>query len=472
MKSTVHHLPVMGFIPFLYDEIKDLKDNRLMQVLFVSSILGLNILFKDYLTSIVGFLGFTLITYSAAYYWSFRIEITATHLNFSCGIINSYSASIHRSDIDVVDTKSSFLEMILGISMVRVYATGATSSAMAIPYLDDRLVNVISVLARSSNQQQTDHEYRYSLNWKDSLKGSLLPSTKRLLYSAMLSLLAIQALMYKQVPHETLMDVDVASAYSNNVSNMGLTNAGIFLVGLVGILFVLGNINRIIWVFPRFLRTEVEVRKGEIAITKGIFNRSTVAIPVSKITGIEFSNGKMSSLLKGRSVFIHTFSNANSAIFSSNYIPFLPENQLKLFCASLSVPLPPVAVHRNIPIRMLLSCSMEMFTLLGLVFLLVISSIPANIVAEDSHVLMTMFAIVGLLILWNRARAIRNASELKIGEFMALGFLRWEPSVFVFHNLKIKASAKKRYLSYPEKQVYGYYRCVGSTELNSPGNIG
>ncbi len=223
-------------------------------------------------------------------WWRFQYKIEDGELHIRSGIFVRKNLYLTRDRVQVIDISSGVLQRLFGLVKVDIQTAGSTSRDASIEAVTAEKADLINRLLRNGAQQKSADEEAESVESEKS-KVYSLPG-KHLLIAATTSgrfgiILSVMGTIFSQI-EPVIRESEI---FDYLFSMLPSQTDGIMIASIIIIVIVAA------WIFSFFSTLlmygdfSVEVKKEEIVIMRGIFEKKRITVPYNRIQAIYVNEG-------------------------------------------------------------------------------------------------------------------------------------------------------------------------------------
>jgi len=223
-------------------------------------------------------------------WWRFQYKIEDGELHIRSGIFVRKNLYLTRDRVQVIDISSGVLQRLFGLVKVDIQTAGSTSRDASIEAVTLEKAHLINQLLRNGDHQNsTETENGKSEDQKSKVYS--LPG-KHLLIAATTSgrfgiILSVMGTIFSQI-EPVIRESEI---FDHLFSLLPSQTDGIMIASII-IIIIVGA-----WIFSFFSTLlmygdfSVEVKKEEIVIMRGIFEKKKITVPYNRIQAIYVNEG-------------------------------------------------------------------------------------------------------------------------------------------------------------------------------------
>lgn len=259
-------------------------------------------------------------------------EVSDTHIKIKRGVGNKISESVAYEKIERVEYSSSLTSRLLGLYTAKFFTGGSEEPAVTMGYLNKSQIDTLRAEFKHEHNETT---FNYQSKMIDAVKSAFIPICFKLFGQAMILIGVTSTLLAKGGAGEQIKARTEIFSQMKDVNKVGdgstiwdgvLTDISKFdtVLTLIIMMYIATIIARVIFVFPKNLRTKVTATKEELTIIKGLFIQKESIIPIKDIARVKMSVCFASNASSGARVNIDTISSGKE----TTVIPFMDNKSI------------------------------------------------------------------------------------------------------------------------------------------------
>lgn len=247
-----------------------------------------------------------LLVLGVANWWRFQFRIEDGELHIRSGIFVRKNLYLSKDRVQVIDITAGIIQRMFGLVRVDIQTAGSTSREAAIEATTLETAREINRLLRDNGQAEEEESEGASSEENDVVREFTLPP-KELLIAASTSgsfgiALSILATIFSQI--EPL--ISESELFEYLFERLPSQTDAVFFITVIVIFVVFAWLLSFFSTLFSYGNFSLTVKKSELVITRGIFEKKRVTVPYNRIQAIHVSEGMIRQPLGYASIHLES----------------------------------------------------------------------------------------------------------------------------------------------------------------------